>query len=762
MPPVLLRGAGLPTTLLAGLRTLPTATDTGLAMSEGPTAAWPAVPELESSLRASSEHLLQTLGRPLVREAIAWQNPGVLETIASMSRRGVSGPRNARWRDREHRLVRYLARYSTKAETIGFFGPLGHAELDPSVLHVEQRPGARLIGRRATFAEPWAVRRVAATLCEDAGVRPWLPVRMQSHHTLHLDADGTTVVVRPQAAPLRVSGHAATALRLAQERPLLGSLVDALAAKESLAWQESDAVVAELIGRRLLILDADIPLGPGALAALVARVNQVGEPQAKSRAQRMVDGVREPLDALDRAAGDPEVVAMAHLDARRRFEQSTGAAGVRKPGEAYAGRSVVFEECLRDTHVALGSEFAARLSPVLVALLDIARWITAATAAAYERALADRWEFDAVPLSDLWFDLLRMVHGLERRPLDDVREECHLRWRTVLAALPDAVDRVVRVDPATFATAVARAFPAPDRAGWRAGCVHSPDLQVCEDRPGGSRTGEYRLVLSEMHVATATTTGPVFEWHDPGAVSERLRRLGGPCVVPLYPDGYNRNTGRTMTKMAVPGDVVLCFTDVAGAPADAVSTADVIVRRTGDAFTADLPGGQSMPLLELLHTELSNAVIDSFRWLEPRGPVNGPRLEVGLVTVLRQSWTVELSTLEFVHAAGEPAQQQAAHRWRGALGLTGQIYVRFPGESKPMFVDFDAPALVAALVAAARSAWRGSPGKARGQDALVRVSEAHPRTDEAWVRDAEGRPYVGELRMVVLPDRDRDQYLGNS
>lgn len=174
---VAVRSTGFPADVLRSLRVLdPQATPP-------PTHTPDTAPHvLAEALRLSTSRILDICNTPAFREALAWQNPSVLQTLDSMRRRHASTGRNAKWRDREHRLVRYIARYYVKTETVGFFGPISYASLNDSPGHLVQRPGTALLAQRSTFAEPWAVRALGARLAQIPDVRQWLLVRRPAHH----------------------------------------------------------------------------------------------------------------------------------------------------------------------------------------------------------------------------------------------------------------------------------------------------------------------------------------------------------------------------------------------------------------------------------------------------------------------------------------------------------------------------------------------------------------------------------------------------
>jgi len=112
-----------------------------------------------------SEALAKQCADPRFREAILWQNRQAFQTgIASLLHRDPDTLRlNSRQRQHEQLAASYLQRYSSKNDSIGFFGPVGWARLrdEPPT---EIRPGKDLVSRREVFLEGWAVDALARAL----------------------------------------------------------------------------------------------------------------------------------------------------------------------------------------------------------------------------------------------------------------------------------------------------------------------------------------------------------------------------------------------------------------------------------------------------------------------------------------------------------------------------------------------------------------------------------------------------------------------
>ena len=77
------------------------------------------------------------------------------------------------------------------------------------------------------------------------------------------------------------------------------------------------------------------------------------------------------------------------------------------------------------------------------------------------------------------------------------------------------------------------------------------------------------------------------------------------------------------------------------------------------------------------------------------------------------------------------------------VGLPERGFVRVPVERKPMAVDFRSLPLVNLLAKSVRRTAEAGPG-------AVTVSEMLPDLDRLWLRDAGGRRYTAELRLVAV------------
>lgn len=727
LSPVMVRTTGLPANLLDELTWDAPADDEELFYEE---------------LHRTSKVLAQVTSLGPFREALAWQSPNVFSILDSYARTAHEPQRNSKKRQREYGLARYLARYCGKTETIGFFGPSGWASLTGDPGHIAQSPGRGLVSRRHTKAEAWAVRKLAAVLAADPEIAPWLPVRRRSHYAVR---DG--VLYRPGAEESPLSELELAVLGGSDgERPRV-LVTEQLAAALDVDQDVVEACVTELIRRRWLVAGANLPLDPSSAEVLNARIAAIGDEATRQRAAAMVAPFFAALGELASAAGDAQSVTAAQERLGRVFHQIVGSDAERRGGRMYAGRGVAYEDCLRDLGMGLGADFLARISEGMSGILTIVQWLTWQTLNAYEAYFRRKWAGRTQRLDTVWFDILAEFLGRKPRPVDDVIAEFLLRWRQLVAEL-HAASGGWTFDQAEFDAAAERLFPSPGH-GWPRAALHCPDLQLVAYSADGARTGDFDVILGEIHIGWPTPTGPIFEWslaEHPGdfPVSRFLRSWIGPEVVPMFPDTWPRNTGRTVPSLSLPGDVCCAFVDVDGAPAGTIPVTAMELVVTDDAIFVALPDGTRISFADFFSHLLSTAVINA--WGNTSAGSNTPRISVGRFTLCRQTWRVDVAGEAFTRTGGEYELYQAVQRWRESLGCPDRVYVKLPNEIKPLYVDFASPVLVLSFLAVLRSAL-DKPGSTE-----ITVSEALPEPEHAWVKDDAGNSYFGELRLVFLRD----------
>jgi len=707
-----------------------------------------------AAARLESRETVAIAADPLFREAITWQNTNMLAALDGLVRGGPDAPRNSTRRQREIAVVRYWQRYCGKNETTGFFGPIDWVTLDPAEPGVAVRAGAGLVRRRMVFLERWALAAFAGRLAADPEVRPWLPVSLQPHLTLDQSAGGARLR-HPVQPPTRLSKSDARLLSLVDGRRPAREIAAATVADPETGFRaEADALAAldRFAERGLLHWGLDLPVGYAAERRLRDGIAAIGDPAARDRCAAGLDRLTTGRDAVAAAAGDPDALAAALAKLDEEFVAITGQAARRRPGQMYAGRTLCHEETVRDLDVVVGGPVLAALAPPLAILMQAARWLTGAVAAAYDRALRElHAELAAdlgspyVPLGQLLFLAQGPLFGATDRPADAVTADFTRRWTALfgLDRLPPATSRV-QLTAAELAAAVGRTFPA-DRPGWSSGRIHSPDLHLCASSPEAFQRGEFSAVLGELHAAWATFDSGVFLIGHPDAESMRVALAAdlGPRVGLLPPADWPRYTARLSRWLHGDTDRQLAFTPAPGADPDRLlPVTALVVSEVDGELVAHGPRPGRWPLVEVLADFVVAHAVDAFKLVE--AAAHTPRITIDRLVVARETWRSTVGGTGLGAVTDPVPQFLAARRWRRAAGLPDRAFVKVATETKPCYVDFTSPLLVAALGAMLRAA-RGQAG----DGAPVTVTELLPTPEQAWVPDAAGRRYFSELRLQL-------------
>lgn len=702
----------------------------------------------------SAAHVTALAADPLLQEAVTWQNPGAVAALDGLVRGGPGAPRNAKRRHREVVVARYWQRYCAKNETVGFFGPVAWVTLDPvAAPAVTIRPGQGLVRSRRVFLEHWAVAAWAERLAEDPAVRRWLAPSLLPQ----LSLQGRRVL-RPARPPLEVSAAEAWLLaRCDGRRPAVAVLAELLADPSVEVRREVDGelLLERLVERGVLAWDLNLPQVPEAEEALRTRLAAIGDAPVRGRALAGLARLGTARDRVAEAAGDPAALrdALGRLD--EEFTTLTGRPARRRPGQAYAGRALCYEEAARDLEVVFGGPLLEALAAPLGILLRAARWLTGALAAAYGDAVRELYEElrtggGEVRLSELWYLAQGPLFGAGERPVDAVAREFARRWAGLFGLEAAAGARALRFSAAELAGPVETAFPA-ERPGWAAGRLHSPDLQVCASSAEALARDEFLVVLSELHAAWPTFDCAVFTWAHPDrpALRRALAADLGPRVRPLYPADWPRYTGRLAHTLDGPDDRQLGFTAAPGGDPDRLlPITAVVVGEEDGALVARAPDGERWPLLEMFSALVSMHAVDGFK-LVAAAP-HTPRITVDRLVVARETWRTTVAGTGLAEVTGEAPRYLAGRRWRAELGLPERVFVKVGTETKPFYADLTSPLYVSSLCTILRSA------RAAGDDVPVLVSEMLPTPDQAWLPDAAGGRYFSELRVQALDPLESD------
>jgi hypothetical protein len=615
----------------------------------------------------------------------------------------------------DRRLYAFLQRLAAKNETTSFFGPVIYGSFG-AVRKPQWGPMSPdgYVSRHGRVAF-WAAVELARAATRSARVRAHAPVRLLSA----VMVDGNTARL-PGLEPVPLSPLQAEILSI------LGGL-----------GTDGDATATGIAAS----LGADPAMVENALRELEAKalVSRRLEPSSTT-----ADPLGETIRRLARLPGTTRQTAagaqLAELAAQwtraglpdrervqraaeRLFEDVTGRAATRRPGQTYADRSIVFEDCVGDGQpLVLPDGWRRRLALCLEPVLDLGLALGEAVRAAHRDLAAEIVTRYGGRLPFLAFaEAMReavTAGALEPR----------------LAAARAIRDRYARLVAAAGATARCVTLPPSSIRGLAdpvdQPAFASPDVLLSDD-------GNGVIVLGEVHPY-------VFAWGlqgvycpDPAGLSREMRAVaevwGGPSRLATV---LHRRRHKGLLTSAFPGTFIE-VTGVAGEGTRRVPVAALTVRHGPDGPHLLGPSGE----LRLYVGEDDHPHLRAFAPAQvelPRlrlGPVT-PRICVGDVVVQRGRWDPGPDALaELVSADGEHlAIAVAAIRER--YGMPRFAFVSSPAETKPFLVDLESPFGAEHLQRFARLG-------------AVSLTEMLPGPDELWVR-RQGRAYTSELRLSMV------------
>jgi hypothetical protein len=707
--------------------------------------------EFEKSVLSVSQALRETVADPQFQQAVLLQNREALRRVTHSFLRPKRGFKE---RQNEEMVASYLQRYCLKNDTIGFFGPVGWARFSENVRTAEMEPGPELVAHSAIFFENWCIEALAEKFAEDRTLCPWMRPRLLPFFHIEgnkLHSGGNRLSTLPRA-------------HLAILRKCNGELMPREIAR-SLMTADADAIPEKQVYRLLEIFAArgiiswkfEIPLCLHPEQHLRRLLEEIENKELKQPPLDALNQLDESRKAVARAFGNAAQLSAALEALDETFSRLTSKSPTKSAGSMYASRTLIYQDCRRDARVEFGPEIVASLGTPLSLLLESARWFSYRSAELYRHEfekifdeLAQKNGGDSVELMEFWSRMELLVFDSEQRPFNQVLADFQSRWGQILD-LPLEVSRVER-SSADLMPLVRELFAAP-RPGWRLARYHSPDVMIAASDAEAVRRGEYCFILGEVHVTTNTQRFS-FALSQHPAPEELLHALAADFpeshVLPVPPRQWPRITNRTAIAVVSPHDYYLeiAHDSIANAPRSYVlPIASLVLRRTRAGLAVEKRDGSlSFDPIEFIGEILSGVAVEMMKIVSPRRHV--PRITLDRLVITRESWSFPASEWQFVNQEEVHQRFLETRRWMRERGLPRFVFVRVPVEVKPFYLDFDSPVYVEIFCKMVRRMLASHRA-----DEPITMTEMLPGPDQLWLRDADGRAYTSELRIVAKDPR---------
>jgi hypothetical protein len=668
-------------------------------------------------------------------------------------------------------LMLYLQRICAKNETHSHFGPFSPGQV------VLEREGIQWHGeeplKRVAFYTHWAASEIAQRMSQDPAVYKWIRPRrkplvfLADGHlrllSLHYDSSEENEVCRglrllpPQ---LLTEDESAVLQACNGERTLQDVFTWWQRSKPETTWETFWKLLEALERYGALIITFEVPIGS---------VDTLGDlqkvlPSADSISTWWMDTLNASKGLLHQfmSAEDVTVRRALFRELKSQFTELTGSSPSRGLGQAYADRSILYEECQRNLQgLSVGGFLAKVITDDLAIFYDLLLLVSRYRLTAERRMLNDWFvvrfsQGQQVPLEEFLEAFVSDATLLEERYRAIDTEEDIIRKAIDDVLLPPSSlhQRVVQVDPVSIQRLlIACHAPIP--------AVCNPDVMIIASSLEAIRRGEFQVLVADCHAAreilSHTSLSPFLEEVFPSFAKNMItlyRSLleDGEEVV----DVMRRHPEKTSAQL------VLACPDLetegrSPKPRQHVlALDDLSVHQTPTGLR--LYASRWQKFIRLMTSGIGDMqmrrnpfMIFGFPRHHTGLPVQGiglkhiPRIIVNRIVLQRELWRIPTEVfgdhLTLGHRRIDDGEEGAFLRTKKIqreLNLPRYGFAKIPGEPKPIYVDFDSPVIVRQLLRLAKQA-----------TGLIEFSEMLPGPGHFWPQDAQGH-YTTELRFAVF------------
>lgn len=622
----------------------------------------------------------------------------------------------------ERQLVSYLQRFCVKNDTASFFGPINYGDFAPSASPIT--PGAGSVQQRRTFMAYWGVAALAEIIEQDGAIHPYLCPRL--HPLCRIDITTNRV---------RIGNKTELALTTQQHKILQSidgrSTLLQLAIRLALPLEELLAETNFLKKLHIIVVRLEVPVTAlDALEWLVAWIHAL-PPECVTREYwgKVVDHCQEFQNQFTTASFADRRNILRQLEAW--FAEIIGRSARRDEGQLYADRLLLYEECYGSMGVlSLGEDCLVTLQSQLAPVLDL----YAAHACVLHQALQAQGVQTLVELSGNSEGRMPLLTFLQKQQQPNALPESSMWQQALLHLVTEHADEhVVAIDMACL--------PRLDRAAFDASpLIASPDVMLIARNEDALRAGDFTLVLAECH-DTLMVWGWGLYFHPDrkeveAAGGRLLRKLahGGSVCANVLPSKRAK-----IIPFEYPGPTIEMLAASEKAVEECIPMAVVQAEVCEGRPFLHAPG---YPLLRLYNGELSSFAHNIFALpcihpLRIELPAHTPRITIGKAVFQREQWRFTRKQLLPGKYPGVSFELMLdMHRAARCHGLPRHLFLRVPGERKPVFIDrynYFLLELLQYLMPA---------------ETEFVLQEMLPAPDELWLRNAHGT-FCAELRLSV-------------
>ena len=260
----------------------------------------------------------------------------------------------------------------------------------------------------------------------------------------------------------------------------------------------------------------------------------------------------------------------------------------------------------------------------------------------------------------IWSASLRALYRSVEVSIRQIDQEFAKKWAAIIPVPGEVREVCYRYDD--LLPLVDEAFAAPG-PGWADARYFCPDVMVSATDLNALHSGDFTLVLGEVHMATNTMRSNCFVTQHPdqadllSCVDEDFPE---PRVLMVLPkENPPKLTVRTHPALIRDGDLLVEVTHhtVAADRPGLVLSRDVEVVEIEGTVMARLPGGKEFDFLDVFAEMLASIVVNRFQLFADRPHM--PRVRIDNLVISRERWRFNPATW---------TSRPRRTRWRGSSG----------------------------------------------------------------------------------------------